>query len=310
MLRIYLHQKTGLEEGSLKKAKQRVPALVDVLKPTANDLKKISDEFNIPLDTIKASIDKKEKPRLMELDNYSLIIFRFPSSEIVSSVAIFVSKKSKTVIVLRMEDSKSFNELIRTYAKGDGSLSMGTSHMVYRLLDSITEDFLDEIEKIEDLIDSVEQRALRANKNVVHEVFNIKKKLIYYHKSLLANRDVISHIEKEYASHIEKKLIKHFQKLYFDISQLIETTATQRELLSSTLEIYLSNLSNNLNISVRQLTAWGALILIPTLISGIYGMNFRYMPELQWRYGYLFSLGLMLFFVLLLLLWFKKKNWL
>jgi len=94
------------------------------------------------------------------------------------------------------------------------------------------------------------------------------------------------------------------------VIRALEFVDSVRELLTTALEAHLSQVSNRLNLVMKQLTSWAAIILVPTLIAGIYGMNFRHMPELVWRYGYAWSLGLMAVSATTLYLVFKRRGWL
>ena len=109
---------------------------------------------------------------------------------------------------------------------------------------------------------------------------------------------------------LDRKDLSKFRLLHSDFTQLVELTVTYRDILTTTIEVYLSVVSNNLNITVKKLTAWGAIILLPSIVSGIYGMNFKYLPEAEWRYGYLFALAIMLAMVLVSYIYFKRKEWL
>ena len=101
----------------------------------------------------------------------------------------------------------------------------------------------------------------------------------------------------------------YLRDVYDHIITITELIDTYREITSSVVEAYISTLSNNINQVVKVLTVLASLALIPTLIASIYGMNFDYMPELHWRYGYPFALGLMLLSVLTMLFYFKRKKW-
>ena len=169
---------------------------------------------------------------------------------------------------------------------------------------------------MDDRIDVIEDKVIeKPDKTTVKSIFTIKKTLIYFHKALTANREVISAIEKEYVANIDKKNIKRFRALYNDVTQLIDTEGTYRDILTGTLDVYLSSVSNNLGQVMKTLTVISAFVLIPTLISGIYGMNFNNasqynMPELYWQYGYFFALGLMLISMIVAYVFFRKKGWL
>ena len=108
---------------------------------------------------------------------------------------------------------------------------------------------------------------------------------------------------------ITKPNIHLFRDLHYDVTELIEMETTYRDILSGTLEIYVSTISNNLNEVMKKLTVYGSYILVPTLIAGIYGMNFQHMPEIPWIWGYPFALGLMVFTVILMHSGFKRMGW-
>jgi magnesium transporter len=91
--------------------------------------------------------------------------------------------------------------------------------------------------------------------------------------------------------------------------QLIDVAATYRDILTGALDIYLSAVNNNMNMVMKQMAAYGSLVLIPTFIVGLYGMNFIHMPELAWKYGYAFAWVLILGSMALLFWFFKKKDW-
>ena len=163
---------------------------------------------------------------------------------------------------------------------------------------------------LEDRVESVEDMLLKTqDTKIVHTIFSIKKKMIYLHKSLLANREVISGIEKEYVKQISKKDAKRFRDIYNDIVQLIDMGDTYREILTGILDTHLTSISNSLNEVIKKLTVYASFVLVPTLISGIYGMNFRVMPEIYWQYGYAFSLGLMAVSIFALYIFFNQKKW-
>ena len=185
-----------------------------------------------------------------------------------------------------------------------------TTHFLYILLDEIINTYFSILNDYEDEIDILEDKVFhRPQKKEVKKIFEIKKTLIYFNKSISANREVITAIEKEYSHAIKKSHIRHFRNLYSDLTQLIDVIGTYRDILTGTLDIYLTSITHNLDIVIKRLTVYATYILVPTLISGIYGMNFRWMPETSWKYGYFFALALMGFSVLMLHFLFKKADW-
>jgi magnesium transporter len=105
-------------------------------------------------------------------------------------------------------------------------------------------------------------------------------------------------------------LVPYFRDVMDHVIRTMELTDNVRDLLTSARELQLAQVSNRLNVVMKQLTAWAAIILIPTLVAGIYGMNFRHMPELDWEFGYPFALGVMAVLAFALYRSFRKRDWL
>ncbi|HET8562793.1 MAG TPA: CorA family divalent cation transporter, partial [Candidatus Binatia bacterium] len=102
----------------------------------------------------------------------------------------------------------------------------------------------------------------------------------------------------------------YFRDVYDHLIQITEELDSLREILSAALEIYLASMSNQLNVTVKRLTAGGTIFVLITAIAGIYGMNFKFMPELEWRYGYFAVMLLMAWISVGLYFYFKKKDYL
>lgn len=320
MLKVYNFQKGAVAEASPKDLATISVCWADCTAPSEEELKIISENTNIALDELNEVLDQEERPKVSDLENYSLIIIRTPWDEngIVSTlpIAIFVSKTKNNVITLTLQETKAIKRIkellklnkIELYEKGVG-------YFTYSLIDEMLSEYFATIDRIEEAIDEIEEEVVqRPGKSTIEKIFAIKKTLIFFHRALTANREVISSIEKEYITQIDKKNIKRFRNLYNDAIQLIDTETTYRDILTGTLDIYLSSVSNNLNQVLKTLTVITSFVLVPTLIAGIYGMNFTNesplnMPELHWKYGYFFALGLMVLSTAGMYWFFKRKKW-
>lgn len=320
MLKVYKDIKGSIVEGSIEDLENKEICWADCLDPTDENLNEISRITELPVQDLKDSLGEEERPKVLDLDKYSLITFRAPFLEhkeeriSTTSVVIFISKNENNLITLRTKEIASIERLMQILYKQNTLLQKGTSFLLYRLLDEILNSYFQILDTIEDKIDKIEDDVLeKPGRSTVEQIFATKKTLIFFHKALTANREVITSIEKEYVKEIDKKNIKRFRSLYHDITQLIDTEGTYRDIMTGTLEIYLSSISNNLNQVMKTLTIITAFVLVPTLIAGIYGMNFVFMPEINTpfgqKYGYYFALGLMAFSVLGMYLYFKRKGW-
>lgn len=321
MLKVYRFQKGGVKTGSLNDLGNSSKCWADCTNPTKKELKDISEKSKIPLNELKNVLDENERPKVSDLDNYSLIIARTPIRErdeiLTTPLSIFISKNKNNIITITLKETDAIRKIKQLIdSKKMDVHDKGISFFTYRLLDEVLDAYFPVLDAIEERIDIIEDHVIeKPDKISVRNIFSVKKTLIYFHKALAANREVISSIEKEYVSNIDKKNIKRFRALYNDVTQLIDTEGTYRDILTGTLDVYLSSVSNNLNKVVKTLTIGASFILIPTLIASIYGMNFATaspynMPELLWKYGYFFALGFMMLSIVATYIFFKRKGWL
>lgn len=292
---------------------------VDCYNPSEKELNLLSKKTSISTSEFEHSISELRRPHVTPAEKYSEVVFRGPciGYNDISTVPIGIFLFKKDVITLHSKPIRAINT-IRNLPKSQLALifKKGAPYFVYRLLDALVSDYFNILDELGEKINIIENKVLHnVKESIVKNIFLIKRIFIFFHKSLIANRDVISAIEKHYLKEFKEQDMRHFRDLYSDTTQLIDLVSNYREILTSILEMYLSSINNALNKTVKTLTALSAFVLIPTLIAGIYGMNFANnsifnMPELYWKYGYFFSIGLMILSVLLTYLIFKKKDWL
>lgn len=286
---------------------------IDSLNPTSEELEKIKTLLNIPETEFERCIDRDERPGIRDSEHFSIIIFKAPFKKKknygATSFSILISEN--LLVTLRSEALTGIDNIWSSDDKTRNKIfQKGTSYLAYQILEKIMDDYFTIADHLEKEIDNIEDMVFHnTDKKTVNNIFSMKKTLIYFHKALSANREVLSGVNKEYADKIHPSFTKHFRYVYDDTVQLIDMVATYRDILTGSLDIYLTNVSNNLNNIMKRMTAVGSLVLVPTFITGLYGMNFRYMPEIMWKYGYLFAGGLMALSVVLLIIYFKKKDW-
>jgi magnesium transporter len=191
----------------------------------------------------------------------------------------------------------------------DPMRSNNADYLLYILLDRLVDAYFDVITEIEDDMEDLEDRVLHkhAQENL-HEIRILKRDLLYMHKHIWPLRDVLSRL-----SHGEQKISTETQLYLRDVQdhlyQALDSVDTMRDVLSSLVDIYLSNASIKMNEIMKVLTIISTFFIPLTFIAGLYGMNFRIMPEIQWEYGYYYALILMAFVTILLAIYFKRKKW-
>jgi len=292
---------------------------INVQNPSDSELSKLAKKTRISVSDLKFFTDPTARSRIDELKNWSLVVFKAPAkskAKYVSSVAILLSENA--VITLSDEPIDAIENISKlAINRKIRFFNNGSSYFVFRLIDEILSVYFEMLDDIEERSEKIEHMILKKpEQSIIDDLFKVKKKITLLHRALLANREVIAGIEKGYSKFIVKPNIRYFRELYHDCIQLIELEDTQRDILTSLTDIHLSATSHNLNKVMKTLTLIAAFVWIPTLIAGIYGMNFfssghsLAMPEISWVYGYPFAIVLMIMSVVVIALAFKKKGWL
>jgi magnesium transporter len=141
-------------------------------------------------------------------------------------------------------------------------------------------------------------------------IHNLKKQMIFLRKSVWPLREVISRLERWESKLIQKSTYIYLRDIYDHTIQVIDAIETFRDTLSGMLDIYLSSVSNRMNEVMKVLTIIATIFIPLTLVAGLYGMNFKYIPELEWPWGYPFVLLFMFIIGALMVIYFRRKRWL
>jgi magnesium transporter len=184
-------------------------------------------------------------------------------------------------------------------------------YLLYSIIDIIVDhyfiiiDFLnDEIEDLEDevLYDPTQESSIK--------IQNLKRLLMNFRKSMLPLREAVSSLQKYNNNLINEETLRYYRDIYEHLIHLTDNLESQRDMLASIMDLYLSGISNKMNQVMKVLTIIATIFIPLTFIVGVYGMNFKNIPELNWRYGYFAIWGIMLVIVILMLVYFKRKKWL
>ena len=187
----------------------------------------------------------------------------------------------------------------------------GIGFYLYALLDDIVDGYLDAVERIEDLSDDIEQAVFEdeAEDGLQERIFLLKRRIVRFRRAVAPLREVIDLLH-ERDDVVTRALAPYFRDVLDHVIRTLELVDNIRELLTSALEARLAQASNRLNVVMKKLSAWAGIILVPTLVAGIYGMNFTDMPELSWRLGYPMALAIMAVSAGALYVVFRRRDWL
>jgi magnesium transporter len=285
---------------------------VDVADPTEDDLRCLQQEFSLhPL----AMEDVREHHQRPKLEKYPSHAFLVVYSADLQEVDIFIGPT--WVITVRETDKQTPAwDLVNARARFDRTHpeQCDVGFLVYVLLDEIVDGYFDATdrvdEKIEELEDTIFSEEHQDERLVQQHLFDIRRRLLRFRRAVVPLREVVGALLRKEVDWIDDHDVVLLQDVYDHVLRAIDLLDSGRELMGNAVDAHLAIISNRMNSVMKKMTSWGAIILGSTLIAGIYGMNFTHMPELHWRYGYLFALGLMLTITVIGYRYFKSKDWL
>jgi magnesium transporter len=216
------------------------------------------------------------------------------------------------VLSFQERPGDTFDPVRERIRKGKGRIrKMGPDYLAYTLIDAVVDDYFVVLERMGEQIEEIEDELVAdPKKATLNEIHAMKREMIFLRKSAWPLREVISRLERAESPLIQKTTGIFFRDVYDHMIQVIDNVETFREMLSGMLDMYLSSVSNRMNEVMKILTIIGTIFIPLTFIAGVYGMNFKFMPELEWRWGYFLLWGMMLAVGISLLVYFKRKKWL
>ena len=187
----------------------------------------------------------------------------------------------------------------------------GAGLLAYLLIDSVVDDYLPLLDVLSERMDDLEDQIFGDFKpETIQEIFRVKKQLLFLRRTVTPLRDVFNTLLRREQPVFRRETHVYFQDVYDHLIRVADTIDTLRDMLSSTMDAYLSVSGNRMNMIMKRLTSVSTILMSVTLVAGIYGMNFDFMPELKWQFGYVFALLSMVGVGLGLYTYLKKANWL
>jgi magnesium transporter len=191
------------------------------------------------------------------------------------------------------------------------SIEHSTGGLLYAVLDGVADGYFPLLDRLSDQIERLEERIVagRQNSDLLRDVLHVKRKLLELRRIVAPLRDVANALLRRDLEIVDQAMVPYYQDLYDHLVRVLDSVDLYRDLVAAVLDANLAVQSNSLNVIVKRLTAFTVLLMVPTLLAGIYGMNFDFMPELRWPWGYPAALGLMAASVIGLGIYFRSRDW-
>jgi magnesium transporter len=197
------------------------------------------------------------------------------------------------------------------YVKRADSVGRSVGGLLYTILDAVVDGYFPLLDEMSEEIDDLEDRIVAGHQETgtLRELLDVKRSLLELRRILAPQRDVANSLLRRDVELIEDESVPYYQDLYDHLVRVLDQLDLYRDLIAAVLEANLSVTSNNLNAIMKRLTAFTVVLMVPTLLAGIYGMNFHGMPELSWPVGYPLALGVMGVLMGAIAIYFWRKDW-
>jgi magnesium transporter len=277
---------------------------------------RISEYFCLHPLTREDIVSVGQRPKVEFYDDYVFIVLRMlnidkESNEVVDEQVSLVLTNNNVISFQERDDGDVFDIIRERIRLGKGRVRrMKADYLVYCLMDVIVDHYFvilehygEEIEKLE------EELADNPNRSILERINRYKREMIFLRKAVWPLREVLSLCQREASGQFSPPVITFLRDVYDHSIQVIDTIESYRDLLTSMLDVYLSSISNRTNETMKVLTIIATIFIPLTFITSIFGMNFEFMPELHWRWGYPIVWLVMLVVTGGLLVYFKRNDW-
>ena len=266
--------------------------------------------------TIEDLLHPEQRPKLEDNEDYIFVVLKMMNYDekkgYVHSEQVGLILGEDFVLSFQEVPGDTFEGVRNRLRSGKGSIRKnGADYLLYALVDSIIDNYFVVLEKAGDMLEDIEDELLRQpSQYTLNQLYSLKREMLAIRRMVWPLREVIYKLERDDLKLIKQETRVYLRDVYDHIIRVIDAVETIRDLLGSMLDLYQSVMGNRMNAVMKVLTIISTIFIPLTFIAGIYGMNFAYMPELEWKYGYPAAWGMMILMVAGMLVYFKKKRWL
>ncbi len=283
--------------------------------PAEEEFEKVRSAFKLHELAVEDALKAHQRPKLEAYDDTLFVVIktaRYGDREeavTLGEILAFVGKNF--VVVVRHGEGSPLVETRKSVEKRPELLAHGPAAVLWAILDHVVDDYLPVVDGLEKDIDEVESAVFSlSDENPAERIYFLKREVLEFLRGVRPLVDPLDALARGSFRILHDEVRPYFRDVEDHLIRIVEQLEGDRDLLTSILQSNLTQLSIRQNEDMRKISAWAAILAVPTMIAGIYGMNFQHMPELKVVWGYPFALGLML--VVCAVLWktFKRTGWL
>jgi magnesium transporter len=305
--------------GSLEKGDERLidqwnadsndKLWVDIEDPTQEVLEPLLEKrFGFHELAAEDSLSANTLPKYDAFPNYDFFIFRAVQETRTNKLAAFLGRNF--LFSIHRERLAPVDNICDRLPSDVRLLANGVDFLLYSIVDQMVDALFPLLESVEQHVDDLQERIfLDAQPKHLDELLHLKRDVNLLRRQSLPQRELLNQISRGDAQFVQKQYLIYFRDIYDHMFRISETIDVERDMMSGTMDAYLSVIANRTNEIMKTLTVFASIMLPLTVIAGIYGMNFVNIPELHWTFGYWYALGLMAITTVIMLVWFRRGGW-
>ncbi|RCW91261.1 magnesium/cobalt transporter CorA [Winogradskyella arenosi] len=307
---------TNIEEAQTFKDTSSVTWInIDGLN-AIDEIENIGKQYNLHPLVLEDIVNTTQRPKIDEYEDYLFIVLKMlyydQDEKIIIEQVSFILGKNY-VLSFQEAEGDVFDNVRDRLRAGNGRIrGLQSDYLLYALIDAVVDHYFSIIETLGNKIEDLETDLFAGNsrENINIEVQQLKREILKVRRAIFPLREIINRVEKGEHELIFQRTLTYYRDIYDHLIQVSENIDIYREMIWSLMDMYMTTISNKMNEVMKVLTIMSSIFIPLTFLAGIYGMNFTYIPELQYRNGYFILLGVMLVIFIALLIYFKRKKWL
>jgi magnesium transporter len=281
-----------------------------------NIIESIGKEFKFHPLMLEDILNTNQRPKMDDYEDYILVVLKmvYYNEDLKQIVTEQVSLVLVDNYIFSFQEFKGdvFDGIRDRIAFAKGNIrKMGPDYLMYALLDAIVDSYFTILEQVGDYSEEIEHKLMEEpEKEVLQNIYGLKREIIYLSNSIWPLRELVNNLTRVDSKLIGETTELYLRDVYDHIIQIIDILESYRDITSGMLDTYLSSIGNKTNDVMKVLTIFSTIFIPLTFIAGIYGMNFRYFPELEWPWAYPVFWAVTISMISIMIAYFRRKKWL
>lgn len=288
---------------------------IGLFEPAEQEFESVRKEFDLHELAVEDAIQAHQRPKLELYDDTLFMVLKparyVDSQEAIELGEILLFIDDDFVVAVRHGEASQLVQTRRSLERQPDELKIGPGAVLLAVVERVVDDYQEVLQGLELDIQQVEKQVFSDTAEApTKRIYNLKREVLEFAEATIPLLDPLDRLAKGRFEAIDRELREYFRDTHDELSKVVSQVQTFRDLLTSILDANLTQVSVRQNEDMRKISAWVAIAAVPTLLAGVWGMNFRYMPELDWRVGYPVALGIMATISAYLYMRFKRSGWL